>query len=53
MWAQELGTGCGADDVEAALRIIRCKTAGATVERPVRLGAGAAGEGAMITAVAS
>ncbi|MGW1712270.1 polyprenyl synthetase family protein [Streptomyces sp. NPDC002156] len=41
-----MGTGCGADDVEAALRIIRYKTAGATVERPLQLGAAVAGAGA-------
>ncbi len=40
-----MGTGCGADDVEAALRIIRCKTATATIERPLQLGAAVAGAG--------
>lgn len=38
-----MGTGCGADDVDAALRIVRHKTAGATVERPLQLGAAVAG----------
>ncbi|GHI02686.1 geranylgeranyl diphosphate synthase [Streptomyces cellostaticus] len=40
-----MGTGCGADDVEAALRIIRYKTATATIERPLQLGAAVAGAG--------
>ncbi|MER6155900.1 polyprenyl synthetase family protein [Streptomyces sp. NPDC001868] len=40
-----MGTGRGADDVEAALRIIRYKTATATVERPLQLGAALAGAG--------
>ena len=40
-----MGTGRGADDVEAALRIIRYKTATATVERPLQLGAAVAGAG--------
>ncbi|WP_243639378.1 polyprenyl synthetase family protein [Streptacidiphilus pinicola] len=38
-----MGTGRGADDVEAALRIVRYKTATATVERPLQLGAAVAG----------
>lgn len=38
-----MGTGGGADDVEAALRIIRYKTATATIERPLQLGASIAG----------
>ncbi|WP_328430777.1 polyprenyl synthetase family protein [Streptomyces sp. NBC_00453] len=38
-----MGTGRGADDVEAALRIIRYKTATATIERPLQLGAAVAG----------
>ncbi|MFD4411143.1 polyprenyl synthetase family protein [Streptomyces sp. NPDC058476] len=37
-----MGTGPG-DDVEAALRIVRYKTATATVERPLQLGAAVAG----------
>ncbi|MEU4932585.1 polyprenyl synthetase family protein [Streptomyces yokosukanensis] len=41
-----MGTGRGADDVEAALRIIRYKTATATIERPLQLGAAVAGAGA-------
>ncbi|MFE4968670.1 polyprenyl synthetase family protein [Streptomyces sp. NPDC056660] len=40
-----MGTGRGADDVEAALRIIRYKTATATIERPLQLGAAVAGSG--------
>ncbi|MFD8002704.1 polyprenyl synthetase family protein [Streptomyces mirabilis] len=40
-----MGTGRGADDVEAALRIIRYKTATATIERPLQLGAAVAGTG--------
>jgi geranylgeranyl diphosphate synthase type I len=40
-----MGTGRGADDVEAALRIIRYKTATATIERPLQLGAAVAGAG--------
>lgn len=38
-----MGTGRGADDVEAAMRIIRYKTATATIERPLQLGAAVAG----------
>ncbi|KOG19071.1 polyprenyl synthetase family protein [Streptomyces viridochromogenes] len=38
-----MGTGRSADDVEAALRIIRYKTATATIERPLQLGAAVAG----------
>lgn len=38
-----MGTGRGADDVEAALRIVRYKTATATIERPLQLGAAVAG----------
>ncbi|MFE2849255.1 polyprenyl synthetase family protein [Streptomyces scopuliridis] len=40
-----MGTCRGADDVEAALRIIRYKTATATIERPLQLGAAVAGAG--------
>ncbi|GAA3846700.1 polyprenyl synthetase family protein [Streptomyces coacervatus] len=40
-----MGTGRGADDVEAALRIIHYKTATATIERPLQLGAAVAGAG--------
>ncbi|WP_233273582.1 polyprenyl synthetase family protein [Streptomyces broussonetiae] len=40
-----MGTGRGADDIEAALRIIRYKTATATIERPLQLGAAVAGAG--------
>ncbi|MEU5531719.1 polyprenyl synthetase family protein [Streptomyces sp. NPDC020362] len=40
-----MGTGRGADDVEAALRIVRYKTATATIERPLQLGAAVAGAG--------
>lgn len=42
-----MGTGRDADDVEAALRIVRYKTATATVERPLQLGA-VAGAGAEV-----
>ncbi|MEV3913380.1 polyprenyl synthetase family protein [Streptomyces canus] len=38
-----MGSSHGADDVEAALRIIRYKTATATIERPLQLGAAVAG----------
>ncbi|WP_406192063.1 polyprenyl synthetase family protein [Streptomyces sp. NBC_01017] len=38
-----MGTGRSDDDVEAALEIIRYKTATATVERPLQLGAAVAG----------
>ncbi|TQF02684.1 polyprenyl synthetase family protein [Kitasatospora acidiphila] len=41
-----MGTGRGPDDIEAALRIIRLKTASATIERPLQLGAAVAGAGA-------
>ncbi|MEU9731337.1 polyprenyl synthetase family protein [Streptomyces sp. NPDC048002] len=44
-----MGTGRGADDVEAALRIVRHKTATATIERPLRLGAAVAGAGETVT----
>ncbi|MGW4913262.1 polyprenyl synthetase family protein [Streptomyces sp. NPDC004270] len=40
-----MGTGREADDIEAALRIIRFKTATATIERPLQLGAAVAGAG--------
>ncbi|MEU0100149.1 polyprenyl synthetase family protein [Streptomyces sp. NPDC006267] len=40
-----MGTGRGADDIEAALRIVRYKTATATIERPLQLGAAVAGAG--------
>ncbi|MFF3335104.1 polyprenyl synthetase family protein [Streptomyces sp. NPDC002888] len=40
-----MGTGRSADDIEAALEIIRYKTATATVERPLQLGAAVAGAG--------
>ncbi|MFD6906577.1 polyprenyl synthetase family protein [Streptomyces sp. NPDC060077] len=43
-----MGTGRDADDVEAALRIVRYKTATATVERPLQLGAAVAGAGAEV-----
>lgn len=43
-----MGTGREADDVEAALRIIRYKTATATIERPLQLGAAVAGTGAAV-----
>ncbi|WP_433544425.1 polyprenyl synthetase family protein (plasmid) [Streptomyces sp. CA-294286] len=41
-----MGAGREPDDVEAALRIVRYKTATATVERPLQLGAAVAGAGA-------
>ncbi|MCX3291807.1 polyprenyl synthetase family protein [Streptomyces sp. NEAU-H22] len=43
-----MGTGRGADDVGAALHIIRYKTATATVQRPLQLGAAAAGAGEVV-----
>ncbi|MEI7030198.1 polyprenyl synthetase family protein [Streptomyces pratensis] len=43
-----MGTGRGADDVEAALRIVRHKTAAATIERPLQLGAAVAGAGGAV-----
>ncbi|WP_260697047.1 polyprenyl synthetase family protein [Streptomyces sp. 130] len=43
-----MGTGRGADDIEAALRIIRYKTATATIERPLQLGAAMAGAGGAV-----
>ncbi|MFI1766094.1 polyprenyl synthetase family protein [Streptomyces sp. NPDC020800] len=38
-----MGTGRGADDIGAALDIIRYKTASATIERPLQLGAAVTG----------
>lgn len=43
-----MGTGQGADDIEAALHIIRYKTATATIERPLQLGAAVAGAGGAV-----
>ncbi|MFF8557052.1 polyprenyl synthetase family protein [Streptomyces sp. NPDC015501] len=43
-----MGTGRDWDDVEAALRIVRYKTATATVERPLQMGAAVAGAGTQV-----
>lgn len=41
-----MGSGQSLDDVEAALQIVRYKTATATLQRPLQLGAAVAGAGA-------